>query len=934
MKQTLSSRRVLCISLLLIGCALASAQPGNLNTSFGTNGFRFTKVGDQNKSQASTYNVLINENADTYSVMGLAGNLLVYKRDGDGLPVTNYGDAGFSDIFSFGERANTLLPDGSVLFAGFAGIKPSFNQMEVTGNLVLGKLNKYGKWDQNFGPGGLKTLFPIQNYVQAIGLGVMSNGGLLVVLRDFLYQASKLTLVRLLPSGDIDPSLPDNGRLVLPFGEAEESIDLPTFTKQPDNKWILGVRETPTGPGTVQNYLVRLNANGTLDATFGSGGIKNLDSYIPSGEELVAVGCKKEGGYTLLTSSTGNSRTLRVSHFTAAGIPDASKGGVSPLPVNLPFTSGLRSAVFDDLNKFSLLVVDDLNINRHILIRLDATGKPDLTFNQVGYYELQPPYNTVYTGLAITIKKNLMVLGNSYIDPNTYESPYSFLLQKILAKGQPDPFYDGDGTVFVNYPYANLKWTQLLKISDTKMIAGGFVSRNGKPYWLMEAVNEQGKRDLSFANGRSVLVPLPADATTYLVNMEQTNNGQIIVYGSTNTINQYADKIFLYKYFTDGRRDISWASNGQKLLTTGSRVGSIEVITQKDGKILVAYSARRLTGTTDWDISIQRLLPNGNPDMTFGYSGSRLIDIRQTSDWIDVLRLQEDGKIILVSQTGQEMNHQLSVVRLLPDGRYDPTYQQGLKLLQFPTEDFIAHDAIVREDNKLLIAGNYGPHYTTYYAALVQLNANGSFDRSFATNGFYQDPLTNEQAAAVDVNMQSDGKLLLTCYDFGNYMADIVNHRLYGNGQPDPSFGVNGESRHSVSLGWDEPVAAKLFPGQLVIAGGSPMPFNRGMLMSIQVNNLSTFKLAGTEPTTAALLVYPNPAKEQITVQWSGAASTATAVQLYDLEGKLLQAWQAQNFKGMAQQQLQLSNHAAGSYLLRVIFADGSTRQEKIVIVR
>jgi uncharacterized delta-60 repeat protein len=927
MKQTLTSRRWLCTSLLLISCTLAFAQSGSLNKSFGTNGFRFSTVSDQNNSQASTYNVLIHENADTWSIIGLEGALVAYKRAGDGQPAANYGDAGFSDPFSFGENANCLLPDGSVLFAGFVGIQPSFLEQDIPGNLVLGKLNKYGKWDQQFGPDGLKTLFQLKNTQQPIGLGILKGGKILVVLRDNVYQENRLTLVTLLPSGEIDPSLPNNGQLVLPFGEAQETIGLPAFKQQPDKKWILGVTESPTGPGNVQNYLVRLAPDGKPDAGFGIGGVQNLDSYFPP-ENLVAVGCKKEGGYTLLTSNTGNDLKLRVSHFTATGIPDPAKGGVSAQPVDLPFTAALRSAGFDEYNRFSLLVAEEpVSFLNHFLVRLDASGKRDLTFNQVGYLALQQFDQTIYTGLAITPNKNIMVLGNSY------SGQHSFLLQKILAKGQPDPFYDQDGAVTVTYPYASFQWTNLLKISDTKMIAGGFIIKGGKRYWLMEAVNAQGRTDVSFGNGGSLFVPLPENVDN--VNMELTNDQKIIVYGNLRIENN--DKLFLYKFFADGRKDHSWAANGQKILTTGRPVNSIRLKTQKDGKILVVYSFFRIAdqGTNGSDISIQRLLVNGEPDKSFGYSGSRLIDINQSFDYIEQVRLQEDGKILLVNNTLVEMNPRLSLVRLLPDGKYDPSYQHGLKTILPSTAAFNFYGVLLRKDNKLLIAGSHHEHDYQSSAALLQLNSNGTIDRSFATNGIYLNPFSTGQAAGIDVNVQSDGKLLFTCRDFADYTGEIINLRLYPNGKLDESFGVNGLSQHSYATSNEDVYVAKLFPGQLVMAGYSSSPVSRGMLMSIGLENKSTFKLAAIEPEAAEFLVYPNPANKQVTIQWSAkTGSIPKTVELYDMDGKQLQVWQAQVVNnGLSKQQLQLANHAAGNYLLRIVFADGSTKKETIVIV-
>ena len=919
---------MLCLTMLLVQ-TIAFGQSGSINKNFGNYGFRFTTLREPTSTQASTGNILINENADTYSIVDFGGNVVAYKRAGDGRPVIKYGDAGFSDHFLFGEKANCLLPDGSILFAGNIGIKPSFLEQPVTGNLVLGKLNKYGKWDQQLGPGGLKVLFQLKNPTQVIGLGILANGKILVVMREFIFQANKLILVTLLPSGDIDPSLPDNGRLVLPFGESQETIELASFQKQPDNKWILGVREHPTGDGTLQNYLVRLGQNGKPDAGFGIGGIQNISSYLPP-EELVAVACKQGGGYILLTSIIADFSQLRYSRFTSTGVPDVANGGVSAQPISLPFSAVLRASQFDLSNRFSLLVAQEPdNWLNHFLVRLDATGKPDPSFNQVGYMALLQFPTTLYTGLALTPKNNLMVLGNSY------ESSYSFLVRKILEKGKPDPYYDRDGSATVSYPYSSFQWTTLLKVDDTRMIAGGFIRKGGKPYWLMESVNTQGKPVTGFGNNGSVLVPLPV--TTGVVNMELTHDNHIFIYGSITGSPTSSDRVFLYKYLPDGSRDLSWANNGQKILTTGRSLNSIEVKSQADGKMLIAYGFFiSTTGTNTADIQVQRLLSNGLTDNSFGYNGSRLIDVAQQADYIEHLRLQEDGKIILVNQTIVGANGQLSVIRLLANGRYDPAYQQGLKTILPTTVSFEINSALVKKDNKLLIAGNNHVSRFQSSAGLLQLNANGSVDRNFATNGIYLNPFSTEQATGIDVNLQADGKLLFTCRDFGNYMGENINVRLYANGRIDRSFAVNGVSQQSYSTSLEEVFATKLFPGQLVMAGFASTPVPEGMLMSITVDHSSAYKLAGiTEPSAPGLLIYPNPARDLLTISWNGTASgLPKTLNLYDINGKLLQTWPAQSLKGIGLQQLQLDKHAAGNYLLHVIYADGSMKQEKIVIVR
>ena len=275
--------------------------------------------------------------------------------------------------------------------------------------------------------------------------------------------------------------------------------------------------------------------------------------------------------------------------------------------------------------------------------------------------------------------------------------------------------------------------------------------------------------------------------------MELTNDNKIIIYGSISILN--ADKLFLYKYNPDGRRDVSWASNGQKLLTTGRTVNSIQLKTQKDGKILFVYGFFFESPTDNAsDISIQRLLPNGLPDNSFGYSGSRIIDVNQNNDYTRHVRIQDDGKILLINETIIATSPKLSVVRLLPDGKTDPTYLNGIKTIISTTASVDVNNVLLKSDNKLLIAGNVHVNIFSSSAGLLQLKSNGAIDGNFASNGIYLNPFSTEQAIGVDVNLQSDGKLLFTCRDFGNYTGENINIRLFANGRLDRSFAVNGQS--------------------------------------------------------------------------------------------------------------------------------------------
>ena len=103
----------------------------------------------------------------------------------------------------------------------------------------------------------------------------------------------------------------------------------------------------------------------------------------------------------------------------------------------------------------------------------------------------------------------------------------------------------------------------------------------------------------------------------------------------------------------------------------------------------------------------------------------------------------------------------------------------------------------VQADNKILIAGQYqyGLNAPNKKAYIVRLNADGTLDNSFGTNGwvlFNQLPHYGETIHQISI--QQDGKIV--ALDMGNNPGNtdtIIIARLKTNGTYDSAFAVNGK---------------------------------------------------------------------------------------------------------------------------------------------
>ena len=123
-------------------------------------------------------------------------------------------------------------------------------------------------------------------------------------------------------------------------------------------------------------------------------------------------------------------------------------------------------------------------------------------------------------------------------------------------------------------------------------------------------------------------------------------------------------------------------------------------------------------------------------------------------------------------------------------GDLDPTFGSGGKVYNLPTNFIPAEDVAIQADGKLVLAGStLGPDNTQDFG-VVRLNANGSPDMGFGTNGLLGiafDANSNEMATSVVI--QSDGKIVVSgSVQLGSVGWDFGVVRLNTNGTLDTTY--------------------------------------------------------------------------------------------------------------------------------------------------
>jgi len=126
--------------------------------------------------------------------------------------------------------------------------------------------------------------------------------------------------------------------------------------------------------------------------------------------------------------------------------------------------------------------------------------------------------------------------------------------------------------------------------------------------------------------------------------------------------------------------------------------------------------------------------------------------------------------------------------RLLNAGGLDPTFGVGGKVLTdfaFPIEltgSDIAHQAAIRQgDGKIVVVGNSNTLLASDELVMARYNTNGSLDTSFGNQGRVRDTFPTF-SAATSLPLQSNGKIVVAGYSFGNNGSDFFVARYNSNG--------------------------------------------------------------------------------------------------------------------------------------------------------
>jgi len=363
-----------------------------------------------------------------------------------------------------GASAVVVQPDGKLVAAGHA-----YNTNNDTFALV--RYNADGSLDGNFGTGGkVTTPFGIGSAASAAVL--QADGRLVAAGQMFTGSRNQFALVRYLATGGLDSTFGTGGKVGTPIGSIDDEAS--ALVVQPDGKLVAAGYSDRGGNTTFA--LARYNAAGSLDTSFGTGG-KVTTAIGSTDDEVLALVLQPDGKLVAagFTASAGNTAFALV-RYNADGSLDTSFGTGGKVTTSIGSVDDKAIALV--LQPDGKLVAAGYSKGgsniAFALARYNADGSLDASFGTAG--KVTTAVESIDdAAFALLLQPDGKLVAAGYANDGSNED---FAVVRYSADGSLDASFGAGGKVVTQIAGTFGEANALVLQADGKLVAAGY-SYNG-----------------------------------------------------------------------------------------------------------------------------------------------------------------------------------------------------------------------------------------------------------------------------------------------------------------------------------------------------------------------------------------------------------------------------------------------------------------------
>jgi len=652
----------------------------------------------------------------------------------------------------------------------------------------------------------------VTNYGNDIAV---QEDGKIVVVGENEGNEQDTIIIRYNADGSLDSSFGGDGKVVIDGGGDDRGS---AVAIQADGKIVIaGLTYTDLA----QNFLViRLQSDGSPDLGFDVDGVVTTDFSGKDWAKDLAI--QDDGKIVVVGRSVGSPVSrIAVARYNSDGSLDTGFDSDGRLTTVTGGEESEATAVVLQADGKLVVGAGDGFLQPPVLVRYNTDGSLDTTFGNAGITTSPVgAFSFVFEDVAVQADQKLLGITTDEIfsGPPDFNSVVSINVVRFNTDGSIDESFDTDGVATVDIEMGEVHSASIVVQMDDKIVVAGtswdFDPSTVESY-LVARLNNDGSPDTAF--------DIDGVAETELTPAESNNasgvalqaDGKIVVVGTSNY------DIGVVRYNVDGSLDDSFSGDGKVTTPVDAPLDASfqALVVLADGRIIAGGQSAT---ANDGDLALARYSIDGTLDTTFGSGGKVTTSLSNRGESIRGLSVQADGKLLAVDAVRTSTSSDAALVRYNTDGSLDGGFGGGAIVTHFNVDD-VWNDVTVQADGKILVAGGVKGLLGSGVddIALARFNSDGTSDLTFGQTG----KLTSDIfSSANDIEVLANGKILVSGYSWNGSRYDIAVARFGADGQLDTTFGegdgwfvssVNGASQASERI---SPLALQV-DGKIIVAG-------------------------------------------------------------------------------------------------------------------
>jgi uncharacterized delta-60 repeat protein len=442
--------------------------------------------------------------------------------------------------------------------------------------------------------------------------------------------------------GTLDPAFDGDGKIVANLGNSDNIAG--AVAVQPDGKIVIagltGVIDTINeSPGASDFVVLRYNADGTLDNSFGGDG-KVVTSFGNGEDGASAVVIQPDG--KILVAGNINTKTpagkIALARYNPDGSLDAAFGGDGKLTTDvLEIAEERAEAMILQPDGKIVVAVSTVRENffdeQVFVVRYNTDGSFDTSFNGDGIKALSPFIpGAILQGVSasdVTIQADgkILVAGTVSTANDT-----DFFVWRINPDGTSDDTFGGR-VVTASFNISDNAVSIFVQPDNKILVAGSTINSTTLTYdFAFARFNSNGTLDAAFDGDGKKTTSYNDEVFTLPFDFEMQPNGKIISVGAIIRSETETDASFAVTRFdAAGNLDTTFDTDGKTATNFAAGLDvAFAAALQRDGKIIVAGSSETNPGTDNYIIALARYNGDGGAEprkTEFDFDGDGKSDI-------------------------------------------------------------------------------------------------------------------------------------------------------------------------------------------------------------------------------------------------------------------------------------------------------------------